>query len=106
MVGFLEKWTKSVNLGNFGVLHHGVGILRNNVSPRQAWHDHATAWPRGGLDKPRVSRGVAKLRRGEGLRHSVAVLCRGVALLTDTCFCHVFLFQYSKDLSIGLMRTL
>ena len=47
----------------------------------------------GGLDKPRVRRGVAKLRRG-------------VALFTDMCFCHVFLFRYSDDLSIGPMRTL
>ena len=60
----------------------------------------------GGLDKPRVHRGVArvrrgvaKLRRGEGLRHNVA-------LFTDMCFCHVLLFYYSEDLSIGLMRTL
>ena len=60
----------------------------------------------GGLDKPRVRRGVAKLRCGEGLRRSVVVLCRGLALFTDMCFCHVLLFGYSKDLSIGLMRTL
>ena len=53
----------------------------------------------GGLDKPRVRRGIEKLRRGEGLR-------RNVALFTDMCFCHVFLFRYSKDLSIRLMRTL
>ena len=53
----------------------------------------------GGLDKPRVSRGVAKLCRGEGLR-------RSVALFIDMCFCHVLLFRYSEDLSIGLMRTL
>ena len=54
---------------------------------------------KGGLDKPRIHRGVAKLRCGEGLRHSIA-------LFTDMCFCHVLLFRYSKDLSIGLMRTL
>ena len=33
LVGFLEKVTKSTNLGNFGVL--GVGIPRNSVSPHQ-----------------------------------------------------------------------
>ena len=53
----------------------------------------------GGLDKPRVRRGIAKLRR-------IAVLCHGVALFTDMCFCHVLLFRYSEDLSIELMRTL
>ena len=58
------------------------------------------------MDKPRVRRGIAKLRRGEGLRCSVAVLRRRVALFTDTCLCHVLLFCYSKDLSIRLMRTL
>ena len=47
----------------------------------------------GGLDKPRVSRDVAKLCRGEGLR-------RSVALFIDMCFCHVLLFHYSEDLSI------
>ena len=60
----------------------------------------------GGLDKPQVCRGVAKLHRGEGLRYNVAVLRRGVALFTDMCFCHVLLFLYSEDLAIGLMRTL
>ena len=50
--------------------------------------------------------GVAYPRRGEGLRRSVAVLCRGIVLFTDMCFCHVLLFRYSEDLPIGLMRTL
>ena len=54
----------------------------------------------GGLDKPWVRRGVTKLHR------SVAMLRRGVALFIDMCFCHVLLFRYSEDLSIGLMRTL
>ena len=54
----------------------------------------------GGLDTARVCPGVAKLRR------SVAVLRRGVALFTDMCFCHVLIFCYFEDLSIGLMRTL
>ena len=35
LVGFLEKWTKSANLGKFGVLCRGVGIPRNSVSPRR-----------------------------------------------------------------------
>ena len=60
----------------------------------------------GGLDKPRIRRGVTKLRCGEGLPRRVAVQCRGVVLFTDMCFCHVLLFSYSEDLSIGLMRIL
>ena len=60
----------------------------------------------GRLDKPQVCQGVANLSRGEGLSRSAAVLRRGVALFTDMCFCHVLLFRYSEDLSIGLMRTL
>ena len=60
----------------------------------------------GGLDKPRVRQGVAKVHRGEGLHHNVAVLRCGVALFIDMCFCHVKLFRYFKDLSIRLMRTL
>ena len=60
----------------------------------------------GGLDKPRVRRGVAKLPRGKGLCRSIAMLRHGVELFTNMCFCHVFLFHYSEALSIGLMRTL
>ena len=60
----------------------------------------------GGLDKPQVCRGVAKLRRGEGLSCNIAVLHRGITLFTDMGFCHVLLFLYFEDLSIGLMRTL
>ena len=29
LVGFLEKWTKSANLGNFRVLRLGEGLRRN-----------------------------------------------------------------------------
>ena len=60
----------------------------------------------GGLDKPRVRRGVEKLHCDEGLRRNVSVICHGVALFTDMCFCHVLQFHYSEDLSIGLMRNL
>ena len=98
---------KSANLVNqqIRVLRRGIGIPRSSLSPRQG-----VACPRrgqeGGLDKPRVRRGVAKLCRDEGLRCSVVILCRGVVLFIDMCFCHVFLFRYSKDLPIRLMRTL
>ena len=43
LVGFMEKEMKSANLGNFGVLHCGVGIPRSSISPcqgvaeREAW---------------------------------------------------------------------
>ena len=47
----------------------------------------------GVLDMPRVHRDVAKLRRS-------------ATLFTYMCFCHVLLFRYSEDLSIGLMRTI
>ena len=39
LVGFLEKGTKSSNLGNFGVLRHSIGIPRSSVSPRQGTAD-------------------------------------------------------------------
>ena len=35
LVGFLEKWMKSANLGNFEVLRRGVGIPCNNVGSCQ-----------------------------------------------------------------------
>ena len=37
LVEFLEKWKKSENLGNFGVLRHGVGIPRSGMAEREAW---------------------------------------------------------------------
>ena len=36
LVGFLEKGTKSANLGNFGVLYRGVGIPCSSVGPRHS----------------------------------------------------------------------
>ena len=35
LVGFLEKWTKSPNLGNFGVLRHGIRIPCSGVAERR-----------------------------------------------------------------------
>ena len=49
----------------------------------------------GGLGKPWVHQGVAKLRRGEGLQRSVAVLRHDVALFIDvflSCFA-ILLFR-------------
>ena len=63
----------------------------------------------GGLKEPRVRRGVANLRQGEGLRRSIVVLHRSVATVHNMeylCFCFVLFFHCSEDLSIGLMRTL
>ena len=88
LVGFLEKWTKPANLGT----------QQRKFTPRHGMSS-SRCGREGGLDKPRVRRGVAKLRRDEGLRH-------GVALFIDMCFCHVLLFRYPEDLSIKLMRTL
>ena len=83
---------------------------RDPMQQRKFTPRHGMSRPRrdreGGLDKPWVRRGVAKLCCCEGLRRSVEVLRHGVALFTDMCFCHVFLFRYSEDLSIRLMRTL
>ena len=53
----------------------------------------------GGLDKPRVCRGVAKVRHGKGLRRSVAMLCRGVA----TVHRHMFLSCFAIPLFRGLV---
>ena len=56
------------------------------------------------MDKPLVRQGLVELRRGEGLRHSVAVLRRGLATIHNMeifVFCFVLLFHYSEDLSIG-----
>ena len=53
----------------------------------------------GGLDKPRVRRGVGKLRRDEGLRRSVVVLRRGIA----TVHRHVFLSCFAIPLFRGLV---
>ena len=83
LVRFLEKWMKSANLGNFGVLRRDIGIPCSSVGPYQ------------GVACPH--HGVAE-REGEGLPQR-STFHRHV-------FCHVLLFRYFKDLSIGLMRTL
>ena len=86
LVGFLEKWTKSANLGNFG------------VTPRRK--DPTQRCGReGGLDKPWVRRGIAKLRRGEGLHCSIAVLRHSVATVHSMkifVFCFVLFFVASR----------
>ena len=92
----MEKWTKSANLGNFegSTPRRRDPTLQRKSTPRRGM----STLRRGreeGLDEPRVL-----------LRHGKAVLRRGIALFTDMCFCYVFLFRYSEDLSIGLIRTL
>ena len=56
----------------------------------------------GGLDKLWVRRGVAKLRCGEGLRRSIAVLRRGVATVHNMEI-FVFLFFFVFLLLRGLV---
>ena len=104
LVGFMEKWMKLANMGKFwgptsrcrDPTQQRRSTLRRGMSTLRCGRD-------GGLDKPRVRRGVAKLHCGEGLCRSLRC---GVVLFTDMCFCHVFLFCYYEDLLIGLMRTL
>ena len=55
----------------------------------------------GGLDKPRVCRGVANLRRNEGLCRSVAVLRDDLATVHSMeifVFCFVFFFSLLREL--------
>ena len=40
--GFLKKWTKLANLGNFEVLRRGVGIPCSGVAEREAWKSSGT----------------------------------------------------------------
>ena len=56
----------------------------------------------GGLDKPRVRRGVVKLRHGGGLRCSVAVLRHSVAT-AHIMEIFVFLFWFFFPLLQGLV---
>ena len=68
LVGFMEKGTKSANLGNFGVLHRGVGIPRNSISPRQVVAcprrgvAEREAWPRCSKGTPRRSKATPRRR--------------------------------------------
>ena len=106
---WLDLWKngqKLENLGIIGLLCCSVGNLRRGIDLSQG-----VGYPHRGEARcqngtPRVRRGVAKLRCGEGLHRSIAIIRRGIALFTEMCFCHVLLFYYSEDLSIGLMRTL
>ena len=42
LVGFMEKVTKSANMGNFRVLHRGVGP-RQGVAEREVWITSGTS---------------------------------------------------------------
>ena len=70
------------NLGNFWVLRHGVGITCNSVGPRQ---------------------GVAESGVSYGLEYADVATIHSMEIFV---LCFVFLFRYSEDLSIGLMRIL
>ena len=93
LVGFLEKGTKSANLGKI----RGLTPWRRDPTQQHKstlWHGRE-----GGLDKARVFVKAWTV-------HAMAKLRCNVALFTDMCFCHVLLFRYSEDLPIGLMKTL
>ena len=73
----------------------------------------STSWRgrEGGLDEPRVRRGVANLHHDKGLRRNIVVLHGSVATVHRMeifmfLFCFILFFHCSEDLSIGLMRTL
>ena len=73
-----------------------------SAKSEQSLGSYIAAWPRGGLDKPRVRHSIALLCCDEGLR-------RGVDTIHDmenVVFCFVLLFRYSDYSCIGLMRTL
>ena len=88
LVGFLVKGMKSANLGNFGVLHRGVGIPRSSVIPRQ------------GVACPH--RGMAEREAWTSLRYATACLRRSVATVHNMEI-FVFLFCFVFPLLQGLV---
>ena len=58
----------------------------------------------GGLDKPRVRRGVAKLHHSEGLNRNVAVLCRGVATVHSMKIFVFFFFSVDPWRGMSTLR--
>ena len=62
LVGFLEKGTKSANLGNFGVLCRGVRILHRSVGPHQGM-----ACPRLGVTKRELGQASGTPRRSKAM---------------------------------------
>ena len=71
----MSKYWKS---GHFGLLCLSIGNPRRSVDLHQGVECLAAARLRCQNGTPRVHHGVSKLRCGEGLRRSVAVLRRGV----------------------------
>ena len=86
---------KSANLGNFGVLRCGIGIPRSSVGPhcgvveKEVWTASST---------PRHSKATSRRRS--------TPQCSTVHSMEIFVFFFVLLSRYSKDLSIGLMKTL
>ena len=76
---------------NYGVLRCGMGIPTQQRRPMPRG---GMSTPRpgseGGFGQPRVRRGVAMLRCGKGLRHSVVVLCHTTWKILVFCFVFVF----------------
>ena len=69
----MEKGTKSANLGNF----KGLTPWRRDPTQRRGRE--------GGLDKPRVHRGIAKLRRSVATVHSMKIFVFGFSIAPRTC---------------------
>ena len=67
-----HKRRKLQNLGKKGLLRHSVGNPHRGVDLCQGMGCLAAARPRCRNGTPRVRHGVAVLRRGEGLRRSIA----------------------------------
>ena len=89
-------------LANFGVLRRGIGIPPSSVGPRQGM-----ACPCCGVAKRRLGQALGTPRRSKVKSWRRPTPQRNtVDNMKIFVFCFVFLFRYSKKLSIGLMRTL
>ena len=87
---------------NFGVLCHSVGIPRSSVGPRHGLVEREV-WTASGT--PRHSKAMSR-RRSTPQRSSAMLRHSNVHNMEIFVLCFVLLSRYSKDLSIGLMRTL
>ena len=96
--GFGWIFGKMDEISKFGQFRGPTSRCRDPTQQHKSTLRHGMSTPRrggkGGLDKPRVSRGVAKLHRDEGLRRNVVVLRRGIATIHK----HVFLLCFAIPL--------
>ena len=84
LVGFLEKWTKSPNLGNFGVQRHGVRIPCSDVAQRRLRQASGTS---------RCSKATLQ-RRPTPQRSSAMPQCSNATPWHNTIHRHVFLVMF------------